>query len=178
MELPRWRFADPCHFQPKETTLEYRWLAYDGADAGHIIAPRSGEEVSPVISAESEQAHQAQFKKRDSLAPQVGARISPFYNDDLILLLKDSPFALEIKKAWQDGDERQRAEIKAKLHLPLKKQGPACKKCHTKSSPMLDFKKLGASKSQLRAIQDNVIIRFFDRFKKPDDRIRIDKLLR
>ena len=95
-----------------------------------------------------------------------------------MLLFKETSFAKNIKREWKDADETQRAEIKAQLHAPLKKKGPACKKCHGKRNPMVDLERLGATATQLKAIQNNIVVRFFERFKKEDERIRIDKLLR
>ncbi len=173
----RYIACETCHFIPKGAALEYRWLAYDGVDAGKLIAPRRAVEVSVETPAKSERKHTAQFKKREPLAPQPGARISPFYNDVPVLLFKETPFAKDIEKKWEDADETQRAEIKAQLHAPLKKKGAACKECHGKRTPMIDFERLGASATQLKAIQNNIVARFFERFKKEDERIRIDKLL-
>ncbi len=170
----RYIACETCHFRPKKIMLHYYWLAYDGANAGEVIEPRSG--VEAIV--QDERRHNTQFKNRELLTPQFGARIFPFYNDKLALLLSESSFALKIKKEWKEADKMRRAEIKAKLHAPLKKKGPTCKQCHGKQRSMLDLKALGATPTQLKAMQNSIIVRFFDRFKKEDDRIRINKLLR
>ena len=173
----RYIACETCHFRPEKTTLAYRWLAYDGIEAGNTLAPRRALEIINESSIQTERKHKAQFKKRAPLAPQPGARISPFYNDMPILLFKENSFAQKIKTEWKNADENQRAEIKAKLHAPLKQKGPSCKKCHEKDNAMFDLEALGATSMQIKAIQNNIIVRFFDRFKKEDDRIRINKLL-
>ncbi len=173
----RYIACETCHFRPEATTMTYRWLAYDGADAGNALSPRRAFEIIVEASSPIERKHKAQFKKRVPLAPQPGARISPFYKNMPALLFKETPFAQKIKMEWKDANENRRAEIKAKLHAPLKKEGPACKKCHDKREPILDLKMLGATPAQLHKIQSNTIVRFFSRFKKEDERIRINKLL-
>ena len=169
--------CETCHFRPEKTTLAYHWLAYDGIEAGNMLAPRRALEIINKSPIQTERKHKAQFKERTPLAPQPGARISPFYNDRPILLFKENSFAQKIKTEWKNSDENQRAEIKARLHAPLKQEGPSCEKCHGKDKTMFDLEALGATPMQIKAIQNNIIVRFFDRFKKEDDRIRINKLL-
>ncbi|MCF6338021.1 MAG: hypothetical protein L3J84_08725 [Gammaproteobacteria bacterium] len=173
----RYIACETCHFRPETTTMAYRWLAYDGIDAGNALSPRRAAKVTIDSNSPSARKHKAQFKKRVPLSPQPGARIAPFYKNIPVLLFKDTPFSQKIKKDWKDANENQRAEIKAKLHAPLNKEGPTCKKCHGKDETMLDLEILGASAAQLKKIQNNTIVRFFDRFKKTDERIRINKLL-
>ncbi len=174
----RYIACETCHFRPKETALAYRWLAYDGFDGGRTLAPRSAIELIVDVPPQPERKHKKQFEKRVPLAPQPGARLTPFFNDAPVLLFKDDPFAQQTKKKWKDADKALRAEIKARLHAPLEKEGPVCNKCHGKRKPMFDLEALGATPAQLKVIQNNIIIRFFDRFKKDNERIRIDKLLR
>ncbi len=174
----RYIACETCHFRPDTETLAYRWLAYDGVDAGNVLSSRRALKNIFENPPMTEQEHKAQFKKQVPLAPQPGARISPFYKNIPALLFKETPFAQKIKKEWKDANENQRADIKAKLHAPLKKEGPICKKCHGKNETLLDLEILGATPAQLKKIQNNTIVRFFDRFKKKDKRIRINKLLR
>ncbi len=170
--------CETCHFRPEKIELDYRWMAYDGIAAGNILPPRPVLEITIEITDPIEREHTAQFKKRIPLAPQPGARISPFYENSSVPLFKENIFSKEIEKKWKDANDNKRAEIKAKLHAPLKEKGPACKECHHKDKKILDLEALGATPIQIKAIQNNIIVRFFDRFKKEDDRIRIDKLLR
>ncbi len=173
----RYIACETCHFRPETVTITYRWMAYDGSDAGHVLSPRQTPENITETLPIMEQKHKAQFKKKIPLAPQPGARIAPFYKNIPVSLFKETPFSKRIKREWKDANENQRADIKAKLHAPLKKKGPSCQKCHGKNETMLDFEILGATPSQLKKIQNNTIVRFFDRFKKKDERIRINKLL-
>jgi len=173
----RYIACETCHFRPETVTMTYRWLAYDGIDAGNVLSPRRTLGNIVEKPPETEQKHKAQFKKQVPLAPQPGARISPFYENIPALLFKETPFAQKIKMEWKDASENQRADIKARLHAPLKKKGPACNKCHGKNKTLLDLKTLGATPAQLKKIQNNTIVRFFERFKKNDGRIRINKLL-
>ena len=40
----RYIACETCHLRPENKTLEYAWLAYDGANAGNIIAARVPKE--------------------------------------------------------------------------------------------------------------------------------------
>ena len=178
----RYIACETCHFRPEGTALAYRWLAYDGAQAGRPLAPRSATseafESALAASDKPQRAHEEQFKKRPPLAPQADARIVPFFNDAPVVLFKASAFALHTQREWDDADEAGRAKLKARLHAPLEKEGPVCNKCHSKNDAMLDLEALGATPERLKAIQDNTIVRFFNRFKNEDERIRINDLLR
>jgi len=186
--------CETCHFRPKGIALDYRWLAYSGADAGQVLSPRSSSIRDPShavgknrIVADSvvndkngmpKRERKNKIEKRQLLAPLPGARIAPFYDGVPVLLFKEDDFALTTKQVWVDGSEQARAELKAKLHLPLEKAGPACKNCHRKDQPMFDLHRLGATPQRLKAMQNNTIVRFFTRFKKDESRIRLNKLLR
>jgi hypothetical protein len=176
--------CETCHLRPKDIPLEYRWLAYDGPDAGHELAPRStvvAIEKTKVASEENKQGSDNKEKRKKKekvkkvpLAPQSGARIAPFFNGEPVLLFKDSSFAQQAKRKWKEAED-ERAELKARLHAPLEKEGPACQRCHGKKKPLFDLEALGATAKQVKAIQQNTITRFFERFKKKDERIRIGK---
>lgn len=177
----RYIACETCHLQPKDIPLEYRWLAYDGPDAGHELAPRStvvAIEKDKVAIEEDNQGNakrkKKEKKKKVPLAPQPGARIAPFFNGEPVLLFKDSSFAQQAKRKWKEIED-ERAELKARLHAPLEKEGPACQRCHGKKKLLLDLEALGATAKQVKAIQQNTIARFFERFKKKDERIRIGK---
>ncbi len=163
----RYIACETCHLQPRDLALEYRWVAYDGHEAGLQLPPR---QITALTGA-NEQPEPA------SLAPQAGARIAPFFNDTLALLFKDSDFAKKIKRQWEAISRDQRAELKARLHAPLEEEGPACQSCHGKEQPLLDLGLLGATTKQANAIEKNSIARFFSRFKKDDGAIRIGKEL-
>lgn len=153
--------CETCHMRPKNIKLEYRWLAYDGDNAGQMIAPVSHQNTEQL-----------------SLIPQSGARIAPFYNDVPVLEFKAGEFADKIKADWKDANINDRAALHARIHSPLEDKGPECQLCHGDDKPMLDLKALGASEKQIGKIQRNIIVRYFSRFKKDDQRIRIKELLK
>ena len=171
--------CETCHLRPKDIPLEYRWLAYDGPEAGYELAPRSTAIVIEENNVAIEENKQHKSKKKEKkkkvpLAPQFGARIAPFFNGEPVLLFKDSDFAQRAKRKWKEAED-DRGELKALLHAPLEKEGPACQRCHGKDKPLLDLEALGATAKQVKALQQNTITRFFARFKKKDERIRIGK---
>ncbi len=159
----RYLSCETCHLQPKGVKLEYRWLADDGSAPGQPVA-------DAVSVAEDEQI--------PSIIPQPGARIAPFSHGEVALIFQEHPLAKEVKRVWQEGSPEEKSRLKARLHTPLEKKGPECKACHGEESPLLDLEALGASPQQLRAIRQNTIVRFFNRFEEDDERLRIDELLR
>ena len=161
--------CESCHLRPKNVKLEYRWLAYDGVNAGREIAARSQQE---------NKKEEDKLKQPLSLIPQTSARIVPFYQDRLALEFKGDEFANKAKADWKEANKEERAKIKARLHAPLEEKGPECQRCHGDEKPMLDLKTLGASPKQIKKIQRNTIVRYFTRFKKDDQRIRIKDLLK
>lgn len=163
--------CETCHLRPKGVKLEYRWLAYDGVDAGRDI---------DVVNRHEDRGDKDPLKqeKQPSLIPQPGARIAPFYQDEPVLEYKADEFANKVKANWKQADEEGRAKIKARLHAPLEEKGAECQYCHDDEKPMLDLEALGASPEQVKKIQGNTIVRYFSRFRKDDQRIRIKDLLR
>jgi len=159
--------CETCHMRPEKIKLEYQWLAYDGDEAGQMIA-----------NPEYQENKLDKENRRKKLIPQPGARVAPFYSDRPVLEFKDDEFARKIKADWKDASERERAGIHARLHMPLEKKGVECQQCHGKENPMLDLIALGATDEQIEKIQRNTIVRFFVRFKKDDERIRIKELLK
>ena len=169
--------CETCHFRPKGKSLNYAWLAYEGVNTGFPLTARQSAQTSEKSANSNPSSHSSQFKPRPPLAPQTGARIAPFFEGDLALELKTSPFAKLIEQEWKSSDENQKAQIKARLHIPLKKEGPPCTQCHSSQHSMLDFGFLGATPTRQKEIETNILVRFFDRFKDDDDTIRIDQLL-
>ena len=159
--------CETCHMRPEKLKLEYRWLAYDGDMAGQMIAVSTNQKNK--VDKEN---------RKQSLIPRSGARIAPFYNDKPVLEFKGDEFASKIKADWKDASKKERAGIHARLHTPLEDKSAECQKCHGKENPMLDLKALGASEKQIGKIQRNTIVRYFARFKKDDQRIRLKDLLK
>ena len=175
--------CETCHLRPKDIQLEYRWLAYDGVDAGHELAARSAADEKSKVIEQSEiekqsEQHRSKLNQPMPLAPQPEARIAPFYQGVPVLIFKQSNFADKTRAAWKDGRETERAKLKAQLHKPLEKKGPECQQCHGDEKPLLDIEALGALPQRAKQYQKNTIVRFFSRFKKDDQRIRIKDLLR
>ena len=157
--------CETCHMRPDGVKLAYRWLAYDGRDAGSPLQPgtavlREGEE-----------------ERKGSIVPRQGAHIAPFHAGEVALILGDHPFAEGVMERWENGSVAERALLKARLHAPLEKEGPECGACHGER-PMLDFGALGATPEQRRLLRQNAIVRFFERFDDENERLRIDELLR
>ena len=179
----RYIACETCHLRPKEIPLDYRWLAYTGPQAGDEL-PRRLNHISidknmQQVGNKKKRQKTGLRKKKVYLAPQTGVRIAPFFEGVPVLLFKDSDFAQEIKRKWKNATHAEQAELKVRLHAPLTKKGPACKSCHGKEKPLLDLAALGATPLRLKAIQQNTIVRFFSRFKKEEQRIRIsDDLLK
>ncbi len=153
--------CETCHFRPREVGLEYRWLAYDGGQAGRPVAPRAVKEGD------------------ESLVPSPGARIVPFHGGEAAVVLADHPFAAEVERRWEKGGEEERARLKARLHVPLEKSGPKCGECHGERSPLLDLRALGAGPARLHALRRNAIVRLFERLPEDEEKgLRIDDWLR
>lgn len=165
----RYIACETCHLRSKNIDLEYAWLAYDGADAGNKVAAR-------VLKQDENKKDKPEPPL--TLVPQVGAKIAPFYAGELALIFADDDFSKKINQDWQDANENEKAKLKARVHVPLEEKGPQCQRCHGGDNAMLDLASLGASPEQVKKIQRNTIARFFARFKKDDQRIRIKDLLK
>ena len=154
--------CETCHLRPDGVEMAYRWLAYDGEQAGQPLPNR-------IAATEGENS---------SIVPRAGARIAPFHAGEAALIFGDHPFAERVEQRWKEGTEEERTELKARLHAPLSEEGPACRGCHGERSPLLDLQALGASPQELRALRQNTVVRFFERFEDDEKRLRIDELLR
>lgn len=159
--------CETCHMRPEKLKLEYRWLAYDGDKAGQEI-----------VLSNNQKNNVDKENRQQSLIPQSGARLAPFYNDQPVLEFKGDDFINKIKADWKEASKKERAAIHARLHTPLEDKAAECQQCHGKEKPMLDLKALGASEKQIGKIQRNTIVRYFARFKKDDQRIRLKDLLK
>ncbi|MCK4706392.1 MAG: hypothetical protein KAT90_13005 [Gammaproteobacteria bacterium] len=159
--------CETCHMRPENIKLEYRWLAYDGDKAGQEI-----------IVSDNQKNNVDKESRQQSLIPKSGARIAPFYNDKPVLEFKGDDFINEIKSDWKEASAKERAAIHARLHAPLEDKAAECQQCHGKEKSMLNLKALGASEKQIGKIQRSAIVRYFARFKKDDQRIRLKDLLK
>jgi RNase P subunit RPR2 len=153
--------CETCHFRPENAALDYRWLDY----ASRQPAPA-----------------QNRFRTGlgiDNAEPiPGGVKITPFRDGVPVIAFPGSDFAERILREWKDGDEAGRAGLKARLHAPLEKEGPACARCHGEDRPLLDLAALGAAPDQATAIRRHVIPQFFDRYKDDNERLKIIDILR
>lgn len=109
---------------------------------------------------------------------QKAERIAPFYKDEAVSVFSTHEIAKQIVGDWQDKSLRQKAKIKARLHAPLSEGGPECLQCHDREEALLDFSTLGFTEKETEALQQHSIPRFFNRFSKDDQRLRMTDLLR
>ncbi|CAI8766436.1 multiheme c-type cytochrome [Methylococcus capsulatus] len=158
----RYVACETCHFRPEDVRLEYRWFDYAArrpaaADGSRFRTGRNLDNSVPI---------DGKFK------------IAPFYRGEPAFVLPGTAFAERVGREWQEGDLAARAQLKARLHAPLSKEGPACAKCHTEDSPLLDLSALGADSRQASAIRRHVIPQFFGRYQSDDERLKIIDILR
>ena len=147
----RYISCETCHFKPENIQLEYHWLNFNEDDNK--------------ISAK---------------------RITPFYNKEAVIIFSDHELATQAKQTWEnkpsaesslDELNRERAKLKLDLHTPLSKEGPECLECHNNKDPLLDLKSLGFTEKEITKLQQHSIPRFFSRFNKEEQRLRMSDLL-
>ncbi len=131
--------CETCHFIPKNTNLIYRWLQNDA-------------------SIENEE--------NSHLQPHPAAHLSPFSQGMPVVLSPEHPFFQKIKTKWKDLSNSEQIQLTAKIHAPLKEKGISCKSCHDPNQKMLELARIGASKKQQQAIEQNKIAHLLDKDKK------------
>lgn len=177
--------CESCHFRPESAEIEYRWLNFSEASFGMevmSVSNSSGASSDGVVQRHLSEPTQEKVRR---LIPQPSARLVPFINEVAVVslgenspLMSDRKFTTWVAEEWRSDKVLERAKIKAKLHAPLDEKGPECVACHNAKEPMMDFNSLGASPRQIRALENNTVARFFDRFKHEEQKIRIIQLLR
>ncbi len=105
-------------------------------------------------------------------------RIAPFYKDEAVSVFNDHKMAEQLARDWQHKSLLEKAKTKAALHAPLSEEGPECLQCHDHEKNMLDLPALGFTEKETEKLQQHSIPRFFDRFSKKDQRLRMTDLLR
>ena len=147
----RYISCETCHFKPENIQLEYHWLNFNN-DSNKISAKR----------------------------------IAPFYNNEAVIIFSDHELAIQAKQTWKKKSSaesslaelyREKAKLKLRLHTPLSKKGPECLDCHNNKDPMLDLQSLGFTKKEITKLQQHSIPRFFSRFDKEGQRLRMTDLL-
>ena len=153
----RYIACETCHLRPKGLRLQYRWVDFGGPPEGTARDKAGGA---------------------DRIQERPGLRIAPFHRGEPAIAFADHPFARELEQAWSGAGKEKKIRLHARLHGFLAREGPACTECHRRKAPFLDLAALGASERQIRAMQDHVIPRFFARFRKKDEKLRMTDLLR
>jgi len=143
----RYVSCETCHFIPANTQLKYKWLNFN-SDSNKTPAKR----------------------------------ITPFYNDEAVLIFSDHIFAEQVKQSWakENRDNKttiEKAKLKLRLHTPLNAEGPECLDCHNNKNQLLDLESLKFSRKDIKKLQQHAIPRFFSRFKKEEQRLRMTDLL-
>ena len=157
--------CETCHLkEPQKGAFEYRWLAYQ--------LPGEGEWIAADVS-----VHSRADAVQKSSVPRPGARIAPAFKGVPAVVFKDDDFAHETDKKWQQASVNEKAQMKLKLHAPINKKGKKCQRCHDDEKSMLDFELLGISETVRRAITENLISIFFERYSKENERLRLSNLL-
>ncbi len=105
-------------------------------------------------------------------------RIAPFYKGEAVPVFNDHEMMKKIAADWQDKFLLEKSKIKARLHVPLSEEGPDCLQCHDDEKNMLDLPALGFSEKETGKLQQHSIPRFFKRFSKEGQRLRMTDLLR
>lgn len=165
----RYVACETCHFQPQGIDFDYRWLSY--GKMAKVTANEVNTKNIPESSRKSDE-------KIPSIVPDEVSRLAPFFQGKPALLFKDDPGAGRVARSWDEGSDEEKARLKARLHVSLKKDGRRCADCHRRNQTLLDWRVLNASDKQLRAIEENAIAQFFARYKKKDQRLRMTELLR
>jgi hypothetical protein len=108
--------------------------------------------------------------------------VVPKYNETQLWTPKESPWSRELLQQWKTADEVLKAEIKSRLHHPLKDKGVSCTACHTNKDGMLNWRELGYEPGRIPKLQDNPTAAFLQRTEpeSPEDpvvRIHLKDLL-
>ena len=160
--------CETCHLKapPGDAPgLRYRWLAYR--------SPHAGEWIDVAGS-----VHSSVDDRIRSAIPRPGAHIAPEWQGRPALVFRDQPFARDLEQSWKQASPDSKAEMQARLHDPIDSEGTECKSCHDRDQQKLDTRLLGMNERQVRALEGNLIARFFARYRKDDERLRMTDLLR
>ncbi|VAX09017.1 hypothetical protein MNBD_GAMMA25-102 [hydrothermal vent metagenome] len=153
--------CETCHLKTEGYSLKYRWLDFKAKEK---------EPQSTGIQKDN--------KEYKSIQSKPGLRITPFYLDEPVIVFSEHNYSRKLVKSWEAASNNDKVKIKAHLHSIIKKDGTKCKACHGKKDLLLDYSLLGATEKQVKAIEENIIAKFFARFRKDDEKIRITDLLR
>ncbi|MGZ8219353.1 multiheme c-type cytochrome [Methylomagnum sp.] len=155
--------CETCHFRPEDAKLDYRWLDYTSKQPAspEDNRLRTGQKIDNAVTLDGR------------------VKVAPFFQDAPAIAFPGTEFAERVARDWKAAEAiPAKAKLKAKIHAPLEKEGPACAKCHTDQDSMLDLAALGAKPEQVTMIQRHVIPQFFGRYKEEDERLKIIDILR
>jgi len=152
--------CETCHFRPKDSRFTYQWFDYDQdqTTTGKGLF-RVGQKIDNA-------------KQRPA-----NPKIAPLYQGQRVFVLKDEPFSQSLAAQWEKADAASKPKLRAKIHWPLEKKGPACHDCHDENKSMLDLKALGATEEESKSMAKHVIPQFFRRYEKDDQKITIRDML-
>ena len=108
---------------------------------------------------------------------QEEKRIAPFYAGQFVPIFADHDFSKQAQKDWKVMSSQGKAKLKLKLHSSISKEGAECLDCHDSKNPLLDLKAQGFDKKEIVRLQQHAIPRFFSRFTKEKQRLRMSDLL-
>jgi len=162
--------CETCHLRPENVKFNYQWLDYRSKQ---IVKPSTELFRQYINMDDTPKEAEEKIRKTD-----VMIKISPFYNNEMALILRDHGFAQKSLTIWKDGEFEDKVNQRAKIHAPLKEKGPECGDCHQTKAPLLDLKALGANKMQIRSMQRHIVPQFFKRYTEDDQKIKIDSLLK
>lgn len=162
-----------CHFTNKQYRLAYQWQK------------PSGDLVAQIDFAD----------KKDHV-------LIPTYQGKSIVPNKNSAFTKALLAQWQQAEKvvnkKQLALMWQNIHQPLSSfsmgansitdklansqfegsQAITCTSCHQTTKPMIDLVELGADKQRQQQFEQNIIARFFKRYRKEEDKINLLELLK
>lgn len=152
-----------CHFTSDKYSLDYQWQTSAG-----------------------------QFVSKIDFVNKKNHLLVPTYQSKPIVPSKKSTFTKELMSQWQQAEKavgrKQQALLWQSIHKPLKaqllsskeqsKQQVSCTSCHQQTNPRINLAELGADKQRQQRFEQNIIARFFKRYRKEDDKINLLELLK
>lgn len=161
--------CETCHYRPENIELNYSWFDY---------------QQHKVLVPQTSLWHSGRKKddKMPFLSKDGNLKIVPLLNGEPVIATKHDPSAKALYQQWKDANTDEKAQLKAKLHLPLSLKGPECRACHISVTdaklqtgvgqlrhPLLNLTELGANEQQRTAIEQNTIADFFAHYQSDSD---------
>ncbi|MEE9354482.1 MAG: hypothetical protein V3U75_02730 [Methylococcaceae bacterium] len=170
----RYVACESCHLRPEDVKMKFVWVDYDKEQT---VDGQPG--LFRTVNKSKKQKIVDQTKPKENKAKtRPNVRIAPFHQGQPALILQSNDFAKDTANIWKNGSLQEKVKRRAKIHLPLEKEGPPCQDCHQSEKPMLNLPDLGATKSQAAKIQHHTIPQFFQRYTDDEQQIKIESLLK